>query len=278
MVTSSHSSRWTAALVASVVLAGCGAREEIVSHSPTTPAGSSTVDTILDAASRPTRLDQVARLSGDDLAVAFSARERLVESCMAGAGFEYRRATLVPPPDQSARALYPAAELVERYGYGWRAHRILVDGSQGSTAGAVPGPVNECGARASDELGWSELTRVQQDFANAQADIDRVASSSSGVAEALVRWVACMAAEGRDFASPDDAEAAANAMPDGPSSTEAIGLAVADFGCRRAAALEEATASARADAVAEWIAAHPDLMQRLDTARANLVSAARSAP
>lgn len=222
-------------------------------------------------------LGRLAAVPYENAVIIEAARGGLVTACMATQGYTY-----TPPgvPESNFAAmdeLYPADELVATYGYSWT--------SFGGGLSEIPPDPNAnqdseylaafdyCGSTVEARLDFSRFGAAQAVLAIAESQVvDAAVGLDSAVIAATLRWSTCMERTGYDFETPIEAQRSTSRDP---TSDESIEVALRDFSCRRMAGLAEAERAASTRLTGDWIGSHPDALEELRNALAELTQRAK---
>lgn len=222
--------------------------------------------------SRPQSLDEAVLFDDSAAKVIFDAQELLISRCMADQGFVYPVSAFQETPPRPG--YYPPDDLLARHGYAWRAYvRIPSPPSQlgqktPEYLRALEGEDSAigCGEASVLSLELQRLFSIQQQFYNAQAEVDAAVEADNRNAPLAASWSTCLTGRGYSYDRPAGAEEAGLNSPDGPESPASVQLAIQDYSCRQETRYAESRSVMRKDAVQNWLESNPELLAELVSA------------
>lgn len=224
------------------------------------------------AESKVRPLDTLLAFPEQDDRVVWAANERAMHVCAAASGIDYPES---PYPEGGnvdfMSAMYPPSELVEEYGYRWAAAGPVPPTPPAADVEWSENDLRILGACADatvDTLKQRALAEFQRAFSEANGQILVTARVNAEVVAATEAWSRCMASQGFEYSSPQDAVLDARSAPtvDDPRS---IQIAVFDYECRRQNMLGEIEDAVVADLQQAWLEAHVLDIEEARNAMAN---------
>ena len=258
---------------------------EVSGSTVTTTTASPVVD---DEDRSPPYLGRLAALSESDAALISGVRARLMEVCMTEKGYTYNPPVVLPSDATAEDVLYPSPEELAAYGYAWRSYRFyagetsttIVSDSE-STRGLA-----DCGTSTDAQmdsqldftaynLDFTAYNEASQVLSDADSyEISLSVETDERMLAANEQWKVCMSDAGHAFDTWGDAER--STYSEGMGTPSALALAKVDYGCRNNFHLAEMEAELRREYVAAWVESHPDWMEALEVAKADLLERAEA--
>jgi hypothetical protein len=218
----------------------------------------------------PANLALATRVTDEDGALITAAMEFVKQTCLAEFGYQYTAATYQDQPEAEIGFLYPSPEEVAANGYGWQLARRSAALDGGTSGGPTPEQLADpeferalndvCGPRGTEAVGWSEFARIRQQLSDIQDENAALVESDERVNAVVQEWSTCMNQLGYDFHTPQEANGYAESLPGGPSSDDAIVVAIKDYECRRSVSYAEVRKLVREELNTAWLERNPTIL------------------